>query len=89
MSLKGAASIGSATENLPARVVSSHLFRIFNQPYLHLHNGDLSRNKARAFKAIDIAVDGGLPTDRISASPTQMADLSRVFSWHSHYSPDL
>jgi hypothetical protein len=46
MSLKGAALIGSATENLPARVVSFHLFRIFYQPYLHLRYGDFESKQS-------------------------------------------
>ncbi|PMD20845.1 hypothetical protein NA56DRAFT_704076 [Hyaloscypha hepaticicola] len=88
-SLKGAPLIGSATENLPAKVVSSQLLGSSTNLFFISTTETLSRNKARAFKAIDIAVDGRLPADRISASPSQMADLSRVFSWHLHYSPDL
>jgi hypothetical protein len=83
---KGAPLIGGATENLPAMVYYHHLGSSTNLILIFISTTEtLNRNKARAFRAVDIAVDGGPHL----ANPIQKADLSRVFSWHLHYAPDL
>jgi hypothetical protein len=64
-------SIGSATGNFPkTRLEFLPSFMIFNQTSLIIPRTECSnRNKARAFRATEIGLDCGPPTDRISARP--------------------
>lgn len=67
---KEALLIGWTTENLPAMVYYHHLGSPTNLIFIFTTE-TLNRNKARAFRAVDIAVDGGLPADRISPTPSK------------------
>ena len=67
---KEALLIGWTTENLPAMVYYHHLGSPTNLIFISTTE-TLNRNKARAFRAVDIAVDGGLPADRISPTPSK------------------